>query len=131
VPGELSQLAGLVAYDSNEHGLAQRYPTHVLACSRRAGDHAPAAEVLAAQAHQALYLARLDEAIDLTRAAPAAAVRHGSATLLTECLVMEAHGHTARNDARACGTVLAREEQTFDRAARYARRSPDMDGRCV
>jgi hypothetical protein len=56
----------------------------------------PAAEVLAAQAHQALYLARLDEAIDLIRAAPAAAVRHGSATLLAECLVMEAHGHTAR-----------------------------------
>ena len=52
-------------------------------------------------------------------------------TLLAECLVMEAHGHTARNDARACGTVLAREEQTFDRAARYARRSQDMDGRCV
>jgi hypothetical protein len=39
---------------------------------------------------------RLDEAIDLIRAAPAAAVRHGSATLLAECLVMEAHGHTAR-----------------------------------
>jgi hypothetical protein len=76
-------------------------------------------------------LARLDEAIDLIRAAPAAAVSHGSATLLAECLVMEADGHTARNDARACGTVLAREEQTFDRAARYARRSPDMDGRYV
>lgn len=44
---------------------------------------------------------------------------------------MEAHGHTARNDARACGTVPTREEQTFDRAARYARRSQDMDGRYV
>jgi hypothetical protein len=44
---------------------------------------------------------------------------------------MEAHGYAARNDARACGTVLARAEQTFDRAARYARRSPDMDGRYV
>jgi hypothetical protein len=89
----------------------------------------------------------------------------GSATLLTECLVMEAHGHAARNDAHACGTTLARAEQTFDRAAReddpawlayfdeaylaarmaqcfrdlgeaghaarYARRSLDMDGRYV
>ena len=27
VLGELSQLAGWVAYDGNEHGLAQRYPT--------------------------------------------------------------------------------------------------------
>jgi hypothetical protein len=128
--GELSQLAGWVAYDSDEHGLA-----------------------------------RPDEAVDLARAAQAAAVRHGSATLLTECLVMEAHGHAARNDARACGAVLATAEQTFDRAAReddptwlsyfdeaylaarmaqcfrdlgeaghaarYARRSLDMDGRYV
>jgi hypothetical protein len=31
---------------------------------------------------------------------------------------MEAHEHAARNDARACGVVLARAEQTSDRAAR-------------
>jgi hypothetical protein len=90
--GGVSQLAGWVAYDSDEHGLAQRYLTQALAYSRHASDHALAAEVLAGQAHQALYLARPDEAIDLARAAQAAAVRHGSATLLTECLVMEAHG---------------------------------------
>jgi hypothetical protein len=163
--GELSQLAGWVAYDSDEHGLAQRYLTQALAYSRHASDHALAAEVLAGQAHQALYLARPDEAVDLARAAQAAALRNGSATLLTECLVMEAHGHAARNDARACGAVLARAEQTFDRAAReddpawlsyfdeaylaarmaqcfrdlgeaghaarYARRSLDMDSRYV
>src|SRR5271165_2750554 len=163
--GELSQLTGWVAYDSDEHGLAQRYLTQALAYARHAGDSALAAEILAAQAHQALYLARPDEAVDLARAAQAAAVRHGSATLLTECLVMEAHGHAARNDAHACGATLARAEQTFDRAAReddpvwlsyfdeaylaarmaqcfrdlgeaghaarYARRSLDMDGRYV
>ncbi len=31
---------------------------------------------------------------------------------------MEAHGHAARNDARACGMALASAERTFDRAAR-------------
>jgi len=163
--GELSQLAGWVAYDSGEHGVAQRYLTQALAYARHAGDHALGAEILAAQAHQALYLARPGEAIDLSRAAQAAALKHGSATLLTECLVMEAHGHAARNDARACGTALATAERTFDRAtqednpawlayfdeaylaarmaqcfrdlgeaghaARYARRSLDMDGRYV
>ena len=163
--GELSQLAGWVAYDSGEHGVAQRYLTQALAYARHAGDHALGAEILAAQAHQALYLARPGEAIDLARAAQAAALKHGSATLLTECLVMEAHGHAARNDARACGTAIATAERTFDRAtrdddpswlayfdeaylaarmaqcfrdlgeashaARYARRSLDMDGRYV
>jgi hypothetical protein len=163
--GEVSQLAGWVAYDSDEHGLAQRYLTQALAYARHADDPALAAEILAAQAHQALYLARPDQAIDLARAAQAAAGRHGSATLLTECLVMEAHGHAACNDAHACGTALAEAERTFDRAtreddptwlayfdeaylaarmaqcfrdlgeaghaARYARRSLDMDGRYV
>jgi hypothetical protein len=116
--GELSQLAGWVAYDSGEHGLAQRYLTQALAYARHADDPALAAEVLAAQAHQALYLARPGEAVDLARAAQVAAVRGGSATLLTECLVMEAHGHAAGDDPRACGTVLAAAERTFDRAAR-------------
>jgi hypothetical protein len=163
--GELLQLAGWVAYDSDEHGLAQRYLTQALACARHADDPALAAEILAAQAHQAIYLARPEEAIDLARAAQAAAMRHGSATLLTECMVMEAHGHAACHDARACGAALARAEQAFDRAAReddpawlayfdeaylaarmaqcfrdlgdashaarYARRSLDMDGRYV
>jgi hypothetical protein len=163
--GELSQLAGWVAYDSDQHGIAQRYLTQALAYARHAGDDALAAEVLAAQAHQALYLARPAEAIDLARAAQAAATSHGSATLLTECLVMEAHGHAARDDAPACGVTLARAERAFDRAARgddpawlsyfdeaylaarmaqcfrdlgeaghaarYARRSLDMDNRYV
>lgn len=163
--GELSQLAGWVAYDCGEHGIAQRYLTQALAYARHADDHALGAEILAAQAHQALYLARPGEAIDMSRAAQAAALKHGSATLLTECLVMEAHGHAARNDASACGTALATAERTFDRAtqednpawlayfdeaylaarmaqcfrdlgeaehaARYARRSLDMDGRYV
>lgn len=163
--GELSQLAGWVAYDSCEHGVAQRYLTQALAYARHADDPALAAEILAAQAHQALYLSRPDDAVDLARVAQAAAVRHGSATLLTECLVMEAHGHAAQNDAHACGSALATAERTFDRAtreddpgwlsyfdeaylaarmaqcfrdlgeaehaARYARRSLDMDGRYV
>jgi hypothetical protein len=116
--GELSQLAGWVAYDSDQHGLAQRYLTQALAFARHADDAALAAETLAAQAHQALYLARPDAAIDLARAAQAAAAKHGSATLLTECLVMEAHGHAARQDMLACAAAIAAAERAFDRVAR-------------
>lgn len=49
--GELSQLAGWVAYDGGEHGLAQRYLTQALAYAGHADDPALAAEVLVAQAH--------------------------------------------------------------------------------
>jgi hypothetical protein len=45
---------GRHAADSGEHGLAQRYLTQFLAYARHAGDPALAAEILAAQAHQAL-----------------------------------------------------------------------------
>ena len=38
--GELSQLAGWVAYDSDEHGVAQRYLTQALAYARHADDPA-------------------------------------------------------------------------------------------
>ncbi len=116
--GELSQLAGWVSYDSDQHGLAQRYLTQALALARHADDPALAAETLAAQAHQALYLAHPEAAVDLARAAQATALRHGSATLLTECLVMEAHGHAASKDPRACAITLAQAERAFDRAAR-------------
>jgi hypothetical protein len=49
--GELSQLAGWVTYDSDEHGVAQRYLTQALAYARHADDPALDAEILAAQAH--------------------------------------------------------------------------------
>lgn len=58
-----------MAYDSGEHGVAQRYLTQVLAYARHAGDYALGAEILAAQAHQALYVAWQGEAIDLSRSA--------------------------------------------------------------
>jgi hypothetical protein len=50
-----SSLPAWVAYDSDEHGLAQRYLTRALAYSRHASDNALAAEILAGQAHQVLY----------------------------------------------------------------------------
>jgi hypothetical protein len=99
-------------------GLAQWYLTQARAYARHADDHALAAETLAAQAHQALYLARPDEAVDLARAAQAAAVRHGSATLLTECLVMEAHGHAARSARQALDLTV---RLTSARSVRYVR----------
>ena len=66
---ELAQLAGWMAYDAGLHGHAQRYLTLALSFARHAGNSGLGAEVLAAQAHQAVYLARPAEAVDLARAA--------------------------------------------------------------
>jgi len=115
---ELAQLAGWMAYDAGLHGHAQRYLTLALSFAHHAGNDGLGAEVLAAKAHQAVYLARPGEAVDLARAAQATARRAGLATLLAECHVMEAHGHAASNDARACGRALSGAETAFGKAVR-------------
>jgi hypothetical protein len=115
---ELAQLAGWMAYDSGLHGLAQRYLTQALSFARYAGDDGLGGEILAAHAHQAVYLARPTDAVDLARAAQLTARRAGLATLLTESYVMEAHGHAAGNDAQSCARALSDAERTFERSAR-------------
>jgi hypothetical protein len=115
---ELAQLAGWVAYDSGLHGHAGRYLALALGFARHAGDDGLGAEVLAAMAHQAVYVGRPGDAVDLAQAAQVAARRAGSRTLVTECLVMEAHGHAAADDARSCARALSDAEAEFDSAAR-------------
>ena len=117
VAAELAQLAGWMAYDGEQHGLAQRYLIQALGLSRLAGDDRLGAEILAAMSQQAVYVARPGQAVDLARVAQAAARKAGSGVLLAECHVAEAHGHAARNDARACARALADAERAFGQAA--------------
>jgi tetratricopeptide (TPR) repeat protein len=119
VAAELAQLAGWVAYDTGLHGHAERYLTLALSFARHAGDDGLGAEILAAKAHQAVYLGRPAEAVDLARAAQVTARRAALPTLLAECCVMEAHGHAAANNARACARALSDAETAFERSARH------------
>jgi hypothetical protein len=115
---ELAQLAGWVAYDVGLHGSAERYLTLALSFARHAGDDGLGAEILAAMAHQAVYVGRSGEAVDLACAAQVTARRTGYATLIAECYVMEAHGHASANDARSCARALSDAETAFDGAGR-------------
>lgn len=110
---ELTKLAGWMAYDDERHGLAQRYLIQALRLAETADDHALSAEILAAMSHQATYVGRPSDAVDLARAAQVAARQTGFATLESECHVVEAHGHAARNEAAACATSLAAAENAF------------------
>jgi tetratricopeptide (TPR) repeat protein len=115
---QLAQLAGWMAYDAGLHGHADRYLTVALSFARQAADYGLGAEILSAKAHQAIYLARPADAIDLARAAQVTARRAGSMTLLAECQVMEAHGHAARHDPHACARALSQAENAFGQASR-------------
>lgn len=112
---ELTKLAGWAAYDLEEHGLAQRYLIQALRMARAAGDTALGAEILAAMSHQATYVGRPGDAVDLARAAQIAARSAGLPALEAGCYMVEAHGHAARSDARSCANSLNAAEGAFDR----------------
>lgn len=111
---ELTRLAGWMAYDLEQHGLAQRYLIQALRLARGADDHALGSEILAGMAHQAVYMGQPAHALDLARAAQLSARRAGIATLLASGHVLEAHAHALLGDARACGSALHEAERAFD-----------------
>ncbi|TXK38535.1 hypothetical protein [Nonomuraea sp. C10] len=111
---ELTRLAGWMAYDLEQHGLAQRYLIQALRLARGSDDHALGGEILAGMAHQAIYMGQHAHALDLARAAQLSARRAGVATLLASSHVLEAHAHAGLGDARACGGALHEAERAFD-----------------
>ena len=66
---ELTRLAGWMAYDLEQHGLAQRYLIQALRLAREADDHALGGEILAGMSHQAVYIGRADDTANRQRCA--------------------------------------------------------------
>ncbi|MGH3414856.1 MAG: hypothetical protein ACRDVE_03025 [Actinocrinis sp.] len=113
---EMTLLAGWMAYDLEQHPIAQRYLIQALRLAHAAGDTALGGEILAAMSCQAAYLGDGPGAVDMARAAGDAARRVGSAALLSEALVTEAHGHALGRDPRACASALTGAHRALDRA---------------
>lgn len=113
---ELTRLAGWMAYDLEEHGLAQRYLIQALRMASEASDRALGSEILAGMSHQAVYLGRPDDALDLAHAAHGSAAKAGSPALLSESLVMQAHALAVAREPKACGLVLNAAEREFERS---------------
>ncbi|WP_230984250.1 hypothetical protein [Microbispora oryzae] len=112
---ELTRLAGWMAYDLEQHGLAQRYLIQALGLARSAGDHGLAGEILAGMSHQAVYVGHPRHGLELARAAIAAAKRSGIHTLTAEARVLEAHAHATLGDGVSCAASLHEAETAFDR----------------
>lgn len=103
----LCQIAGWMAYDAEQHGLAQRYFYSGLHAARSAGDATYGAYLLAHLAHQAIYRGKPKEATELANAAsevsrdsPLALRALVNALLAhTEALAGNAHGFEATIDS--------------------------------
>lgn len=112
---ELTQMLGWSAYDSGRHGAAQHYFVQGLRLAREADDNLMGARLLSNLSHQANYLGRFREAVELARAAQAIAGRRTSHSVTALLLSMEARALASLGEASACAAALAKAESTFER----------------
>jgi hypothetical protein len=89
---ELGQLAGWMAFDAGQHGLAQRYFFTALRCAREAGYQSIAAHVLADLAFQAATCAHGQDAVVLGEAARDAS-RRATPAVRASVLTRLAYGY--------------------------------------
>lgn len=117
---ELSQLAGWMAHDAGQHGLSQRYFQSGLHAAHTAGDRSVGTYLLACMSGCAVHTGRLDDGVELGRAArdavqlanaahevgkaapPTVRALAASRYALAQAAIGDARGyHAAADDARA------------------------------
>lgn len=115
---ELMLLAGWMAYDLEQHAVAQRYLIQSLRMAKEAGDRALGAEILNGMSHQAAYLQQGADAVDMARAAGHVAQRAAQPVLLAESFASEAHGHALAQAPRSAAAALLQAEDALAAADR-------------
>ncbi|WP_329020476.1 transcriptional regulator [Streptomyces sp. NBC_00690] len=113
----LTELAGYMAVDTGQPGLAQRYYIQALRLAQAAGDRGYGGYVLAASmSHLAAQLGNPREIAQLARAAQEGA--RGRITPRAEAMFFaaEARGHALLGDAHTCHTVVGKALTALERA---------------
>ncbi|MGW3623790.1 transcriptional regulator [Streptomyces sp. NPDC000880] len=113
----LTELAGYMAVDTGQPGLAQRYYIQALRLAQAAGDRGYGGYVLAASmSHLAAQLGNPREIAQLARAAQEGA--RGQVTPRAEAMFLaaEARGHALLGDARTCHEVAGKALAALERA---------------
>ncbi len=110
---ELCQIVGWMAYDAEQHGLAQRYFLSTLHAARALEDSAFGSHALAHLAHQAIYCGKLREATELANAAVEAAkgAPHAQRALVTALL---AHTEALSGNAHGFETTMDRAQALIE-----------------
>lgn len=107
----LTRLAGWTAYDTGQHGLAQRYLYQAFRLARAAGDKALCGRILAGMSHQANFLGHFEQAVYLARAAAGGAQGHATPTAMALFHAMEARALASQGDESATTSALAAAEK--------------------
>ncbi|MEV4438119.1 transcriptional regulator [Streptomyces sp. NPDC049577] len=113
----LTELAGYMAVDTGQPGLAQRYYIQALRLAQAAGDRGYGGYVLAASmSHLAASLGNPREIAQLAKAAQEGARGHVTPRAEAMFYAAEARGHALLGDARSCQTVAAKAVSRLEAA---------------
>ncbi|WP_414170841.1 transcriptional regulator [Streptoverticillium reticulum] len=110
---EQTYLLGWMAFDSGEHGTAQRYLIQALRLAEESEDPALGAHVLAGMADQATLLGHPDEGKRLAQAGRQGLTRTCSPACLADLWTLEARAHAVLGDKKATVHAINQAEQSF------------------
>lgn len=109
----LTELIGWMAYDSDRHGVGQRYFVQALRLADAAGDRAYGGYVLTSMSDQALYLRQPQQALRLAQAAYRGVAQTSAPAVATEAALLEARAHAALGNATEAQDALTRADQAY------------------
>ncbi|CAL9384829.1 hypothetical protein SUDANB60_01126 [Streptomyces sp. enrichment culture] len=124
--GALVAVAGICAYDSDAHGLAQRYFHQALRLAKASGDRGLGAYVIALLVNQSLFMREFRQAVAFAEAALRAAGHRITPALASDLYAMQAKAYAHLGDAAGALSCIRRAEES---AARIHRgHEPDETG---
>ncbi|MCX3062490.1 transcriptional regulator [Streptomyces beihaiensis] len=124
--GGLVAIAGICAYDSDAHGLAQRYFHQALRLAKASADRGLGAYVIALLVNQALHMRDYRQAVAFAEAALRAAGRHITPALASDLYAMQAKAYAHLGDGTSALECIRRAESAADRIRRG--HEPDETG---
>ncbi|MCX4524929.1 MULTISPECIES: transcriptional regulator [unclassified Streptomyces] len=113
--GSLVAVAGICAYDSDAHGLAQRYFHQALRLAKASGDRGLGAYVIALLVNQSLHLCDHRQAVAFAEAALRAAGRHTTPALAADLYAMQAKAYAQLGDTRTALACIRQAEAAAER----------------
>ncbi|ONK13222.1 hypothetical protein STBA_39850 [Streptomyces sp. MP131-18] len=122
--GEMGDLAGYMAFDAGEHGLAQRYWITALRAAQHAENTALAASILSNMSYQAATREHGRDAVELANAATRAA-RTAPAAVRASVASRLATAHAAAGEVQAFRAARDRAQDTLAEASPAAQPVPD------
>ncbi|QDY75941.1 transcriptional regulator [Streptomyces qinzhouensis] len=113
--GGLVAVAGICAYDSDAHGLAQRYFHQALRLAKASGDQGLGAYVIALLVNQSLFLSEHRQAVAFAEAALRTAGGRITPALAADLYAMQAKAYAQLGDHASALRCIGRAESEAER----------------